>query len=160
MTGMHGRSRCKPCVLVTLLESLAKKLPCERTTLFLVPSALSPLDTRFRTLAPFAATYVPPADVPRSDGPVSIVLSLGPHDETSELMEWDKVEVPESATVLDALRHLRSEDGHAGMQIDMPWELDGSWWSEGGPLAVVGALLSSFSLRTRLKSFHRHKRTH
>ncbi|GAA6035906.1 hypothetical protein NBRC10512_007349 [Rhodotorula toruloides] len=82
------------------------------------------------------------------DGPVSIVLSLGPHDETSELMEWDKVEVPESATVLDALRHLRSEDGHAGMQIDMPWELDGSWWSEGGPLAVVdtNVLISHLAL--------------
>ncbi|BGO99246.1 PIN domain-domain containing protein [Rhodotorula toruloides] len=52
-------------------------------------------------------------------------------------MEWDKVEVPDSATVLDALRHLRSEDGHAGMQIDMPWELDGSWAPEEGPVAVV-----------------------
>ncbi|BGP28620.1 hypothetical protein JCM10296v2_000356 [Rhodotorula toruloides] len=63
-------------------------------------------------------------------------------------MEWDKVEVPDSATVLDALRHLRSEDGHAGMQIDMPWELDGSWSPEGGPVAVVdtNVLISHLAL--------------
>ncbi|BGP21455.1 hypothetical protein Rt10032_c01g0164 [Rhodotorula toruloides] len=63
-------------------------------------------------------------------------------------MDWNQVEVPDPATVLDALRHLRNNDGHSGMQIDMPWELDGSWSLEGGVVVVVdtNVLISHLAL--------------
>jgi hypothetical protein len=50
-------------------------------------------------------------------------------------MEWD---VPDSQDVLDAVRNLRDGDGLVGMEIDLPWELNGAKSTGDGIIIVVG----------------------
>lgn len=102
------------------------------------------------TLAPYASTYKPPHDHPRSDGPIHVTLALGEIDEQfEEGMEWEEL-VPNSQDVLDAVRSLRDGDGLADMQIDLPWELgNGTKPSGDGTIVVVGQFTCSAFLSPR-----------
>ncbi|GJN91461.1 hypothetical protein Rhopal_004484-T1 [Rhodotorula paludigena] len=87
-------------------------------------------------LAPYAASYRPPADVQRHAGPVSLLLELGVEHEVEESME---VEYVDPADVLAAVRSLRDDDGGiAEMQLDLPWELEGGGVISGRAIIVVG----------------------
>ncbi|GAA6018111.1 hypothetical protein JCM11491_003321 [Sporobolomyces phaffii] len=93
------------------------------------------------TLAPYASSYKPPIDSPRSDGPVHVTLALGvvgQHslDEWEEAMDWEEL-VPNSQDVLDAVRHLRDGDGLVDMQVDLPWELGTRTRHGDGTVVVV-----------------------
>lgn len=69
-----------------------------------------------------------------------MTLSLGEVDELSEeLMEWEEL-VPTSQQVLDAVRNLRDGDGLVDMEIDLPWELNGTKSTGDGVVVVVGEL--------------------
>ncbi|GAA6031920.1 hypothetical protein JCM8097_003337 [Rhodosporidiobolus ruineniae] len=103
-------------------------------------------------MAPYASTYVPPPDALPANhgGPVSITLALGPGDLVQQEDEWMEDAVDTEA-VLDAVRHLRDEDGEASMAIDLPWELEGG--QESGGLVVVvdtNILISHLSLLNQL----------
>lgn len=92
------------------------------------------------TLAPYASSYRPPRDVPRSDGPVQVTLALGhaDRDEVVEGMEWEHV-APNAQDVLDAVRNLRDGDGLVGMEIDLPWDLGTAVGGREGTIVVVGS---------------------
>ncbi|GAA6063626.1 hypothetical protein JCM10212_000127 [Sporobolomyces blumeae] len=102
----------------------------------------SPLDLPLlchpAALAPYAASYVPPTDVPPSDGPVHVTLALrgGPNAELVEDgMEWEEA-IPDEQDVLDAVDRFRIAFS-TEMQVDLPWELGASGEEATGGTVVV-----------------------
>ncbi|GAA5974284.1 hypothetical protein JCM21900_006653 [Sporobolomyces salmonicolor] len=112
-----------------------------------VPSIRSPSLVHIGTLAPYATSYIPPADLARNGGPVAITLALGEVEVEEEIMEWEEV-VPDPQDVLDAVRDLREHNDVADMQVDTPWELNGEAEDGAGAVVVVDTniLISHLSL--------------
>ncbi|GAA5834919.1 hypothetical protein JCM11251_002062 [Rhodosporidiobolus azoricus] len=83
------------------------------------------------------------------NGPVSLTLALGTFDGVEaleELMEWEEVRVEEAVEAVRQLREMPSD----GMQVDLPWELEGgrAAGGEGGTIVVVdtNVLISHLAL--------------
>ncbi|GAA5859603.1 hypothetical protein JCM8547_006159 [Rhodosporidiobolus lusitaniae] len=102
-------------------------------------------------MAPYAASYVPPLDHAPSSAPVVLTLALGGQEVVEEGMDLEWLP-PSQADVLAAVKHLRDDGGLDGMQLDLPWEVEGAGAAGAGAVVVVDTniLISHLSLLQHL----------